>query len=170
MKEIVLLMLGCAAVWVVAGIKSDPLKDSEIPMERLFDAQLKHTGKVEISPDGPKEGGLMGGGEGTVQGRISGKMRWSLYENSTPRGCTMQLPGEILTEDGATILFQGQGHAIVPDSNLRSRWKVGGAFRFQTGDERYLWLNSTLALWEGDFNMESGEAHYRFYVPRGGER
>ncbi len=163
-KEILLLMLGVGTVWAVAKGNGE-LLNGEVPMKRLLDAKLKHTGKVEFVPDGPKEGELVGGGEGTVQGRLSGKMRWSLYENSTPRGCTMQLPGEILTDDGARISFQGQGHAIVPDKNLSSHWKVGGAFRFQTKDKRYLWLNRTLALWEGDFNMESGEAHYRLYAP-----
>ncbi len=165
-KEMLSLMLGLGMVWAAAEGKGEPSNNREVPMKLLFDATLKHTGKVEISPDSPKEGALMGGGEGIVSGRLNGKMRWSLYENSTPRACTVQLPGEILTNDGARILFQGQGHAIVPDRNLPACWKVGGAFRFQTEDKRYLWLNSTLALWEGDFNMESGEAHYRLYVPQ----
>lgn len=43
--------------------------------------------------------------------------------------------------------------------------RVGGAFRFQTDDSRYKWLNAILALWEGDFNSGTGRARYKLYVP-----
>lgn len=137
-------------------------------MERLFDAELKHTGEVKLEPRGAKEGRLVGGGEGTAHGaRVSGKIRWSLYENSSKHACTMQLPGEIITEDGARIHFEGQGHAIVPNTSDPAKWKVAGAFRLESDDKRYEWLNATLALWEGDFDMGTGKARYSLYIPTG---
>ncbi len=162
----VLLSLVLAATSVFAAEKVVTPSKGGSPLELLFEATLKYTGNVDISPDSPKEGDLTGSGEGTVRGRVNGTLRWTLYENSTPKACTMQLPGEIRTEDGATIGFQGQGHALVPDKKAPSLWKVGGAFRFQTEAPRYAWLNNTLALWDGDFDVNTGEAHYRFYAPR----
>jgi len=135
-------------------------------MEHLFDVDLQHEGTVELSPDGPREGSLVGGGDGRVLGpRIRGRLRWSLYENSTEHGCTLQIPGEIITDDGARIRLEGQGHAIVPDEGSPSKWRVGGAFRFRTDDTRYRWLNTILALWEGEFDMSTGRARYRVYAP-----
>ncbi len=49
----------------------------------------------------------------------------------------MQLPAEITTDDGAKIWMEGQGHAIVPEGDKPSQWRVGGAFRFRTDDKRY---------------------------------
>ncbi|MEW5975827.1 MAG: hypothetical protein AB1898_08470 [Acidobacteriota bacterium] len=164
MKEMLLAMLGPVAASAYAGEKNERSKYRGDHMEHLFGATLKHTDKADISPNSPIEGALTGGGEGTVRGQLNGRIRCSLYENSTRQSCTMQIPGQILTEDSATISFQGQEHAIVPDSKLPSPWKVGGAFRSQTEDKRYVWLNSILALWVGDFNMDSVEAHHRFYV------
>lgn len=158
--------LGFAAA-AVAGDKAGSSGAGRNVMEHLFDAELRHTGKVKLEPRGPKEGRLVGGGEGTALGpRIKGKLRWSLYENHAPGGCTMQLPGEIETEDGAKIHFEGQGHAIVPDKDTPSRWKVAGAFRLEAKDARYEWLNGVLALWEGDFDMSTGKARYRLYISR----
>jgi hypothetical protein len=135
-------------------------------MKHLFDAELHHTGGVAISPTGPIDGKLVGGGAGKALGPlVMGKMRWSLYENTAAVGCSMQLPGEITTDDGALIEFEARGQAIVPDDKAPSRWKVGGAFRFQTKDERYLWLNTVLALWDGDFDNNAGKAFYRLYIP-----
>ncbi|MCI0407632.1 MAG: hypothetical protein L0191_03545 [Acidobacteria bacterium] len=138
-------------------------------MEPLFDLELEHTGKAELAPQGPKEGTLVGAGEGKVLGpRVKGKLRWTLYENSTNDGCTMQLPGEIVTEDGDRVSFEGQGHAVVPNQGEPSKWKVGGAFRFHTADRRYEWLNAVLALWVGEFDMSTGRARYRLYLPTDG--
>ncbi len=135
-------------------------------MQHLFDAEMQATGEVKLSPRGAQEGERVGGGEGQALGpRIKGKIRWSLFENSTKYACTMQMPGEIVTDDGATIWFEAQGHSIVPDENASSRWKLGGAWRFQTEDERYRWLNGMLALWDGDFDMGTGKARHRLYLP-----
>ena len=135
-------------------------------MKHLFDAELQHTGSVEISPTGPIDGKLVGGGAGKALGPlITGNLRWSLYENSTAAGCSMQLPGEIRTEDGALIQFEARGQGIVPDDKAPSHWRVGGAFHFQSKDERYKWPDAVLALWDGDFDMNTGKAFYRLYIP-----
>lgn len=101
-------------------------------VEHLFDAELQHTGDVDISPMGPKDGELAGGGEGKALGPVvTGKLRWSLYEKTTPLGCSMQLPGEITTDDGALIQFEARGQAMVPNDKAPAHWRVGGAFRFR---------------------------------------
>lgn len=144
-------------------------KKGDGAMQHLFDAEVQATGKTVLSPRGPQEGDRVGGGEGRALGpRIKGTIRFALFENSTKHACTMQMPGEIVTDDGATIWFEAQGHSIVPDQTAPSRWKLGGAFRFQTDDERYRWLNGVLALWDGDFNMDTGKARYRLYLPDAG--
>lgn len=136
-------------------------------MEPLFDFQIKRTSdQTTFKPRGPREGEHVGSGEGTVDGRLKGTVRWSLYENSYAKACTMQFVGEILTEDGVTIPFEGQGFAIIPDHDNPSQWATGGAFRFEPDDARYAWLNAKLAPWEGDFNMDTLEARLSFYAPR----
>ena len=77
----------------------------------------------------------------------------------------MQVPGEITTDDGTLIQFEARGQAVVRDGKAPSHWKVDGGFRFQTKDQRYLWLNSVLALWDSDFDMNTAKAFYRLYIP-----
>ncbi len=133
-------------------------------MENLFEFQLKRTSSDAVfSPRGPQEGEHVGSGEGTVSGRLKGIIRWSLYENSYTQACAMQFVGEIRTEDGVRIPFEGQGFAIVPDRDRPSLWATGGAFRFEPGDARYAWLGSKLTPWVGDFNMDTVEARLSFY-------
>lgn len=164
---IILGMLNLAWPVLAAGQSPVPMNEKTPPvLEYLFDAKLSVTGgPARFSPHGPKEGDHVGSGEGTVSGRLNGTIQWSLYENSNKEACTMQFVGEILTEDGARIRFEGQGHAIIPDGKTPSRWKQGGAFRFSTEVERYVWLNSTLAAWQGHFDAETETAELRFYAP-----
>ncbi len=134
-------------------------------MKHIVDMELQHTGEASVSPLWPKDGELAGGGEGKALGPlVKGKLRWSLYENTISAGCSMQIPGEITTDDGALIRFEARGHGMVPDPQKPSQWKVGGAFRFQTEDKRYAWLNTTLAMWDGTFNADTGKAFYKLYT------
>ena len=43
-------------------------------------------------------------------------------------------------------------------------WRLTMALQFATDDERYQWLNTTLGIWEGEFDEKVGQARYRAYA------
>jgi len=136
-------------------------------MEHLFDMKLQYSQQaVECAPFGIKEGRIIGGGNGSVEGSdIKGTIRRSNYENTVREGfCKLQIPGTIQTYDGEEILFEARGIAINPDKSQSSKWSAAGVFHFDTGSEKYKWLNSVLAVCEGEFSMETAHARYRAYI------
>ncbi len=160
------------AIVAATGIALRPAsaeKEGAAPMglEHLFDVQLQYTGPVECAPLGERYGRLIGGGTGTVNGgRIKGTIvRWSNFERTLADGmCTLQIPAEVRTDDGAEIKFEGLGHAVVPDRAQPDRWINAMTVRFKTEDERYGWLNRTVGVWEGEFNMKTGITTARVYA------
>ncbi len=137
--------------------------------EHLFDVQLLYAGQVECAPLGERYGQFIGGGTGTVNGgRIKGTIvRWSNFERTLGEGlCTLQIPAEVRTDDGADIKFEALGHAVVPDKAQPDRWINAMTVRFKTEDERYRWLNSVIGVWEGEFNMKSGATTAHVYARR----
>ncbi|MGH7342742.1 MAG: DUF3237 family protein, partial [Candidatus Rokuibacteriota bacterium] len=122
---------------------------------------------VEGAPLGEREGRLIGGGTGTVDGaKIKGQVvRWSNFERALAAGlCVLQMPAEIRTDDGAEIKVEALGHALVPDHAKPSKWINAMTLRFQTDDARYRWLNTTLGVWEGEFDMQTGVSTGRVYA------
>jgi hypothetical protein len=77
--------------------------------------------------------------------------------------CALQIPAEIRTDDGAGITFEASGHALVPDKTQPNRWINAMTLRFETQDDRYRWLNTTLGVWEGEFDMQTGVSIGRVY-------
>lgn len=69
----------------------------------------------------------------------------------------------IVTVDGATIRREGRGYARRERSD-DSLWRVAATLLFDTGDERYAWLNGRLALWQGEFDADQHRAGYQAYV------
>jgi hypothetical protein len=169
-----------AAVAVVAMCAvSDPSRaearsggTQEVRLERLFDVRLQHAEGVEVAPLGEREGQLIGGGTGTVDGaKIKGQVvRWSNFERTLTEGlCALQVPAEIRTDDGAEIKFEALGNALVPDKAQPNKWINAMTLRFQTDDARYRWLNTTLGVWEGEFDLQTGVSTGRVYARlRGG--
>jgi hypothetical protein len=121
---------------------------------------------VECAPVGIKEGRIFGSGDGFVEGsEINGPIRWSNYENTVREGfCKLQIPGTIQTKEGEEILFEARGITIIPDKSESARWSTAGVFHFDTNSEKYKWLNSVLAVYEGEFSMETAHARYRAYT------
>lgn len=134
----------------------------------LFSLELNYRGPIELAPIGEKNGTLVGGGDGTVDGpNIRGTVCWSNYETTGhDMVCDLQVPGLIKTQDGAEIRFEGREYAM-PLANGRKQWKIAGVMRFKTDDMRYQWLNETFAVTSGTFDYDSGRARWRVYVPGG---
>ena len=61
------------------------------------------------------------------------------------------------TDDGAFIFVEYQGRGDMTTGLIAT------APTFQTGDERYAWLNSVQAVAAGQLNGETGELVYELY-------
>jgi hypothetical protein len=136
-------------------------------LTHLFDLELKYTGQF---PDAEaatgRVGDYIGSGQGTVRGpHIQGHVpRWDLYEEVNEAFCRSNLSGVIETEDGARIHSDTMGFFMVPDKAQPHLWTTSAAVHFETKDERYVWLNAVLGVWEGTFDMESYRHQYRVYA------
>ena len=64
------------------------------------------------------------------------------------------------TDDGELIYTEYSGRG------LRNEGLVVAAPTFQTGSEKYKWLNRVQAVMSGQFNMEKGKLFYRLYEVR----
>lgn len=113
----------------------------------LCDVTLRYTSLESL--DYGAGGQLYGTMEGTVAGeRLRGTLRLTNLAPRRPDNVNMPtLKGILDTDDGAKIYVELNGIA-----NLRP---ADGArvfvtsFVFRTGDERYRWLNTSLAMLEG---------------------
>jgi hypothetical protein len=148
------------------ALATGDLRNNGPRLEHLFSVELQYRGPIELAPFGEKDGRLVGGGDGTVEGaKVKGTLRWSNFERTHEDGvCTLQIPAVIETHDGAQIRFEARGHALQPDKARPHRWSETAALRFHTEDSRYQWLNTILAVWEGEFDMKAGRARARVYA------
>lgn len=133
-------------------------------LQQIFELNMMYRGQEAItSPEG-KVGDYIGGGDGTVSGKIKGTVKWDLYEEFTDNGCLTNFVGFIETEDGARIAFDARGHGKVTHPDEPNLWVMVYGVKFETDSEEYAWLNATLAVWEGTFDMESYQHNYRAYA------
>lgn len=134
-------------------------------LDHLFNVELQHR------PDAGSVGDLdaswsepVGNGDGAVRGpRLNGMLRWSLLERLGELVCEMRPGGEIRTNDGAVIRFEGLGFATRADTAIE-RWEVSASLRLRTEDERYAWLPERAAGWYGTFDGSTGRATYRAFT------
>ncbi len=98
-------------------------------------------------PYGGESGVGYGEGDGSIQGeRIQGKLRW--VNHPRRRGDGSMLPdahGVIRTGDGAIVFFTLQGRTVWVNEMGRQLLSV----EFESGDDRYKWLNNTYCILEG---------------------
>lgn len=167
------VLAGVVAVAAMCAVSNASRADArrggaqEMRLQRLFDVRLQYAEGVQAAPLGEPEGRLIGGGTGTVDGaKIKGQVvRWSNFERALATGlCVLQMPAEIRTDDGAEIKVEALGHALAPDKAQPNRWINAMTLRFQTDDARYRWLNTTLGMWEGEFDMHTGISTGRVYA------
>lgn len=150
-------------------------------MEHLFDAGLEYINDMPSEvPTEDREGDYIGSGVGAVRGeKVTGSIRWSMFaadcaylmvragiEPGPGQDLCRVHPGEVIeTTDGARIDFDARGYGLRgPDRSRPHIWRLSAALTFATKDERYEWLNSTLAVWEGTFDDVAGRADYRAYA------
>jgi hypothetical protein len=112
-----------------------------------------------------KVGEYIGSGEGTVVGsEVNGTVHWTLFEGQNERVCQSNLFGVISTADGAEIKFDSMGLFMIPDREKPHLWKTSAGVSFGTDNENYLWINSLLGVWEGEFDSKSYRDHYHGYA------
>ena len=135
----------------------------------LFYAELQYQPSappVALQQDSNRSGELLGSGDGAVSGEIlQGRVHWSIFEVQGPI-CETNIVGVITTDDGAQVAFETRGYGIVPDRNQPSLWELPAVVMFRTESPAYQWLNTTLALWEGTFDMRHGLHTYHAYYQR----
>jgi hypothetical protein len=149
----------------------------------LFDAELRfQEGMAPVVSSEHRDGELIGSGDGAVSGpKLQGKVLWSyfaadcaykLVKAGIEPGpglhlCRNNPGGTIRTQDGAEIRFDARGYGLRgADPASPHKWRLSAALQFATEDSRYKWLNTTLAIWEGEFDEKLRRALYRAYAPR----
>jgi hypothetical protein len=152
-----------------AGGAEEPAKaGDEMSLEPLFDLTLQYRPEMApvVSAEG-REGTLLGSGDGRVDGaRLRGAVRWSIFEVTGAEHCKVNLVGTIQTEDGRSVVFDAVGFGVVGDPRLPDRWHMNAAVQFRTDTEGpHAWLNPLLAVWDGRFDMRTGQHVYRAYAP-----
>lgn len=141
----------------------------------LFEADLKAEGAVKpfVASDDPWGVGfsmrrdLIAQGQGAFHGpRLRGTLDWSKLARKfadQPYLHTL-VSGWLLTDDGAEIMYEARGYAV-PDAVHAGRWHYTGGLRFELADAPYAWLDGVAAVWTGTFDVSTGTAHYRAYLP-----
>ena len=111
-------------------------------------------------------GQVYGTMEGSLRGeRLSGSLRLTNLAPRRPDDVNLPtLRGILTTEDDATIWVELDGIATLREADQARVFVT--AFRFRTGDERYAWTNTTLAVLEGVLETVSvnASAHGRLYA------
>jgi len=135
-------------------------------LEHLFEVELQFRQEMaSVTSSEGRQGKYIGSGDGTVKGpKIHGAVCWDLFEEQEEALCRSNLTGVIETDDGAQIQFDSRGFFIKPDKSNPNRWITSASVHFDTGDWRYEWLNTHLAVWEGEFDMETFRHHYQAYI------
>ncbi len=133
-----------------------------LPVEFLFSmtATTNTSGVIAKGPSGTRV--IVDASEGTFDGpKMKGIIKGPGGDWVTVRADgVMQLDVRVLleTHDGATILMQYKGIGVDGASNIRT------APLFETGDERYAWLNSVQAVAHG--SVGDGNVSYDVYALR----
>lgn len=132
----------------------------------LFEMELQYQeGMAAMTSAEGKIGQYIGSGDGTASGEeIQGNVRWDLYEVIDEARCQTNFAGVIETDDGAQVHFDARGYGMATNPSQPDAWHMVYAVQFETADEKYYWLNTTLALWDGQLDMKNYRHHYRVYA------
>jgi uncharacterized protein DUF3237 len=103
---------------------------------------------VEVDTDAGIEGRGFLLAEGRSTGRLSARFRAANFPRKRVDGALVpEFRGALETNDGAAILFEWQGLAVLTDSGMR---RLLGGLVHTTGDPRYRWLNDRACAVEGE--------------------
>ena len=103
---------------------------------------------VEVAADAGIEGRSFVLAEGHSTGRLSARYRASNFPRKRPDGTLVpEFRGVLETDDGAVILFEWRGLAVLGDSGMR---QLLGSLVHTTDAPRYRWLNDRVCAVEGE--------------------
>jgi hypothetical protein len=103
---------------------------------------------VEVASDAGIEGRGFLLAEGHSTGRLSARYRAANFPRKrTDAALVPEFRGVLETDDGAVILFEWQGLAVLSDSGMR---QLLGSLVHTTDDPRYRWLNDRADAVEGE--------------------
>jgi len=131
--------------------------------ELLFEKKLKVTDRVIIPvPEGTRVNAEVAG---TIRGpKINGTTKSIDYVLLRADGTALlHIHGVITTEDGDLIYYEGSG--FLTPTEQEGRYNAKEAITFQTASEKYVWLNTTLAVAEGYADITTGELYLKQFVP-----
>jgi hypothetical protein len=134
-------------------------------MKEFFKATLKydpsHTTKLDHKG---RIGKWLGGGSGEIIGEsLSGKATWDLFEDQGVNTCETEMILGVTTDDGKRLDIVAKGFGAVGDSAKPSLWQMGASLSFDASDTKYSWLNTVIANWSGEFDMNTGVHNYKAY-------
>jgi hypothetical protein len=130
-----------------------PGVNHSIELVPLFRGVWKLSRYVSV-PDGPSGTRvIIGMPEGRIEGRgIVAKTHDGLnadWMTIGPDGTgTGDYRGSVMTEDGAIIYLHGEGRADLSGGFGKNAMLIGGVL-FETGDDRYRWLDKVQAVFRG---------------------
>ncbi|MDH4159456.1 MAG: DUF3237 domain-containing protein [Actinomycetota bacterium] len=117
------------------------------PMYRVRFSYPEEWG-VDLSGDGGRESQFYFVAAGSCDGRISGRFRGSNHPRRRVDGTFLpDFQGVIETVDGATIVFDMRGYGRAYPKGAR---QIVTAVTHVSDDERYRWLNDTVAVGTGE--------------------
>jgi hypothetical protein len=103
---------------------------------------------VEVAADAGIEGRGFLLAEGRSTGRLSARYRAANFPRKRSDGALVpEFRGVLETADGAVILFEWQGLAVLSGSGMR---QLLGSLLHTTDDPRYRWLNDRVCAVEGE--------------------
>src|SRR5919106_4304693 len=103
---------------------------------------------VEVASDAGIEGRGFLLAEGRSAGRLSARYRAANFPRKRSDGALVpEFRGVLETDDGAVILFEWQGLAVLSDSGMR---RLLGSLVHTTDAPRYRWLNDRVCAVEGE--------------------
>ncbi len=139
---------------VLSGAGEGIVRLNELFAGTLYFAEAKNF--PTTGEDGDWVGFVMGGGK--VAGALSGDLNWANSPRRRADGVWLaNIRGEILTGDGAIILFALSGYDLsLSDAVHDKRRALSGSITFRTGDARYRWLNDVFGLLEGEALVGQG--------------
>ena len=103
---------------------------------------------VEVTSDAGIEGRGFLLAEGRSTGRLSARYRAANFPRKRADGALVpEFRGVLETDDGAVILFEWQGLAVLSASGMR---QLLGSLVHTTDDPRFRWLNDRVCAVEGE--------------------
>lgn len=116
-------------------------------LQALADVELTYR-SIQLLDFAPG-GRIYGTMEGSVTGeRLTGTLHLTNLAERRPDNVNLPtLRGVLVTDDEADIWVELDGLASLRESDQARVFVT--SFRFQTGDQRYAWLNTTYAILEG---------------------